>query len=102
MHSIDPRQPVSDVTMVLYKRDAFYIIYPSPVKFEFKLCIRSSSYTGPDRVGENGYIVITHSLLIYIWELYKLLVLSTYVSTMKRIKFQYRGHVIDHNAYYYY
>jgi len=69
MHSVDPRRRVSDVTMVVYKRDALYIIYPSPVKFEFKLCIRSSSYTQPDRVGENGYIAITHSL--FIWELYK-------------------------------
>jgi len=65
----------------IYKLDALYIIYPSPVKFEFKLCIRSSSYTGPDRVGENGYIVITHSSFIYVyivytWELYTFLVLS--------------------------
>jgi len=67
MHSVDPRRRVSDVTTVVYKRDALYIIYPSPVKFEFKLCIRSSSYTEPDRVGENGYIVITHSLFIQIY-----------------------------------
>lgn len=66
MHSVDPRWRVTDVTMVVYRRHALYIIYPSPVKFEFKLCIRASSYTRPDRVGENGYI--THSLYsIYVY-----------------------------------
>jgi len=91
MHSVDPRRRVSDVTMVVYKCDALYIINSSPVKFEFKLCIRSSSYTGPDRVGENCYTVVTHSL-------YRP---SMHVITTGQKQFQCRGRVIGHNSYYY-
>lgn len=94
MHSVDPRRRVSDVTMVVYNRDALYIIYSSPVKFELKLCIRSSSNTGPDHVGENCYIVVTHSQYIYRP--------STYVSMTRQIQLQCRERAIEYSAYYYY